>query len=1028
MKKRILLVCALAAGLSGVNAQRWEPASQKTSQIRKEVEVQYSYRVDLQSLRNILKDAVETGKGAQAVTVSLPTAEGKIERFAVYSDPVMEKSLADKYQLGSYVGVGLDDPSKYLRFSTSPTEMQSMIIKDGVFQFIEPITTDKQTYGVFYKTNRTEGLHGFECSTDEKGIDIKSLESYGKKNLSSVGITNRPASTKYRTYRLALSVTGEYTQYFMTQAGVPATATDDEKRVPALVAINNTMSRVNGVFEKDFGIKLLIQNFPNIIYTNPATDPYSAAAAGSGGAWNLELQQALTAQVTNANYDIGHLFGASGGGGNAGCIGCICTDPTTASSKAKGSGFTSPGNAIPSGDAFDIDYVAHEMGHQLGGNHTFSHASEGSGVNIEPGGGTTIMGYAGITQDNVQANSNAYFHYSSINQILNNLDAKTTCGVAENITNNNAPVIAALTPYTIPKGTAYYLEASATDAQGDPINYTWEQYDSVTAKGSISGDSGWGFITEGSIARSFTGTASGRRYFPSFPLVMAGKLTNKATWETVSYVPRVLNYAVTARDTNAQRPMLSSLETTVTVGNDGPFKFNGITDSTVLYSNASNTILWDVANTNAAPYNVSNVKIEYTTDLTNGASWTELVASTPNTGSYSAQMPSGLTGDIKLRISAVGNIFYAISPKVSVAIAPTSSTAAPAGVFAQDTEIFRTSARLSWNSVPGATYSINYRKVGETNWQNATSPTNSVSISGLEDETNYETQVAAVVNSVAGAFSSNYAFKTKGLRTGYDYCLMTTGGNNMNGAFYSGLIGLNVGGLNYSETTVAGVARTYLDFSADPTKTVNLTKGTQYTGTFRTLGNPSNYSDWLEVWIDFNRNGIFEASEKVGSHSAVPVNDPGTTGYKYHDGSFTFTVPTSAYAGDKTLRMRVATTFYNAASGPCGYPSVASGPSSIVSAGGFRDFNVKISETLGVNETKNTKASEVSIYPNPADTFVEVRNLKGKADYKIYTADGRLVQEGKIDGRINVASLIKGMYVVTIKDEKDTYNTKLIKK
>ncbi|MDQ0783642.1 hypothetical protein [Chryseobacterium sp. W4I1] len=154
MKKRILLVCALTAGVASFNAQRWEPASQKTSQIRKEVEVKYSYNLDLVSLRSMLKDAVETGKGAKAVTISLPTAEGKIEKFAVYSDPVMEKSVADRYELGSYVGVGIDDPSKYLRFSTSPTEMQSMIIKNGVFQFIEPITTDKKTYGVFYKTKK----------------------------------------------------------------------------------------------------------------------------------------------------------------------------------------------------------------------------------------------------------------------------------------------------------------------------------------------------------------------------------------------------------------------------------------------------------------------------------------------------------------------------------------------------------------------------------------------------------------------------------------------------------------------------------------------------------------------------------------------------------------------------------------------------------------------------------------------------------------------------------------------------------
>lgn len=1011
MKKRILLVCALAAGLSSLNAQRWEPASQRTSEIRKEVEVQYAYRFDLQSLRNILKDAVETGKGAQAVIVSLPTAEGKIEKFAVFSDPVMEKSMADRYQLGSYVGVGVDDPGKYVRFSTAPTEMQSMIIKDGKFQFIEPITADKQVYGVFYKTKRTEADHGFECTTEEKNFkDIKSLEAFGKKNLSNVGITNRPASTKFRTYRLALSTTGEYTKKFDPTGGVTNTVTQ----------MNATITRVNGVFQKDFAIKLIIQDIPNIIYTDPATDPYT-------GNLNLQLQQTLTAQVGNANYDMGHVFNAAGGNGNAGSIGSTCVDPATATSLAKGSAFTQ--NTNPTGDLFDIDYVAHEMGHQLGGNHTFSHATEGSGVNVEPGGGTTIMGYAGITQDNVQANSDAYFHYSSINQILNSLDAKTTCGTSENITNNTAPTIAALTAYTIPKGTPYYLDASATDAEGDAIKYTWEQYDSVNNLASISGDSGWGYNAQGSIARSFFGTASGRRYFPSLPLVMAGKLTNKATWETVSYIPRILHYAVTARDENALRPMLVSSETTLTVGNDGPFKFNGITSSTTLYNNASNTITWDVANTNAAPYNASNVKIEYTTDLVNGSAWTELVASTPNTGSYTVQMPANLTGAIKLKISAIGNVFYAVSPQVTVGTAPTSTTAAPTGVSALASEILKTTARLSWNNVPGATYSINYRKVGETNWQNTTSSVNSVLLSSLEDETNYEAQVAAVVNSVPGTFSANYAFKTKGLTTGADYCLMSTGGNNLNAPYYSGLIQLNLSNLAYFSGNLANAAKTYLDFSDDPTKIINLTKGTQYTASFRNLGHDlGTYSDFLEIWIDYNRNGIFESTEKVGSHSAVPVYNAANQ-LSFHDGTITFTVPATAYAGDKTLRMRVASTFFNAATGPCGVSSVPVQGGGVISTGGFRDFTVKIAETLAVNETRDVKSTEISIYPNPADTFVEVKNLKGKADYKIYTADGRLAQEGHIDGqRINVASLIKGMYVITIKDDKNTYNTKLIKK
>ncbi|WP_265132657.1 reprolysin-like metallopeptidase [Chryseobacterium oranimense] len=1024
MKKRILLVCALAAGVASFNAQRWEPASQRTSQIRKEVDVKYSYRVDLASLRSILKDAVETGKDAKPVIVSLPTVEGKIEKFAVYSNPVMEKSMADRYQLGSYVGVGVDDPSKYVRFSTSPTEMQSMIIKNGEFQFIEPITTDKQTYGVFYKTKRTSSEQGFECGTNEKNSkDIQFLKENGKKKLSNVGITSRPASTKYRTYRLAMSVTAEYTQYFMAQAGVPATATDAQKKAPAIIAMNNTMTRVNGVFEKDFGIKLLVQDYQNVIYIDAATDPYSDSDVGVGdGAWNAELMNTLHNNVGEVNFDIGHLFGADGGGGNAGCIGCICSDDMTLDQGSpvayKGSGFTSPANGIPSGDSFDIDYVAHELGHQLGGNHTFSNNTEGSGVNIEPGGGTTIMGYAGITADNVQMNSDAYFHYASVNQILNNLDAKTTCGVSQTITTNTAPVISPLPAYSIPKGTAYYLEATATDT--DPVKYTWEQYDSVDEDATISGDAGWGYNTQGALTRSYFGTTSGRRYFPSLPLVMDGILTNKASlpnntkpsWETVSYVPRLLHYAVTVRDENAQRPMLSSLETTVNVGNDGPFKFNGLTSSTTLYNNASNTIKWAVANTNAAPYNVANVKIDYTAD--NGTTWTELVASTPNTGTYTAQMPASLTGTVKFRISAINNIFYAVSPAVTIGAAPTSTTAAPTGVSTTAADVLKNSAIVSWNSVPGAaSYSVNYRKTGTSAWTNATSTTNSILLSSLEDEMAYDVQVAAVVNSVPGAFSSNYVFKTKPLATGVNYCILNTGYNAV-----GNIARVQLSNVNHIDTNI----RSYKDVSEDPAKVINLIRGNSYPITIfglYTQGAAMTYN----VWIDYNRNGVYESTEKVYTSPATNYSQV-SNGVGVGNVAGNFTVPASAVVGNRVVGMRVATNYSAALNNACGTNgTIPSG------AGSVMDFSVRIfGSALAVDETKTTK-SEVEIYPNPADTFVGVRNLKGKADYKIYSADGRLVQSGDLNDQIiNVAGLAKGMYVITINDDNNTYNTKLIKK
>src|SRR5204863_5713326 len=168
-------------------------------------------------------------------------------------------------------------------------------------------------------------------------------------------------------------------------------------------------------------------NTTAVIYYNPSTDPYSNTLSQ----WNAQLQSTLTSVIGEANYDIGHMFGASGGGGNAGCIGCVCVD------FQKGRGITSPADNIPQGDNFDIDYVAHEVGHQLGGNHTFSHTLEGTGVNKEVGAGITIMGSAGITSFDRAPHSIDIFHETSIQQSQANL-AGNTCPITTNITANNA--------------------------------------------------------------------------------------------------------------------------------------------------------------------------------------------------------------------------------------------------------------------------------------------------------------------------------------------------------------------------------------------------------------------------------------------------------------------------------------------------------------------------------------------------------------------------------------------------------------
>ncbi|RYF16350.1 MAG: T9SS type A sorting domain-containing protein [Flavobacteriales bacterium] len=985
MKKFITaLFCSL---IGGTAVAQWTPTTFKKSSKFEPSLVRSYYKLDLSQIREKLKNAQETGKDAKAIEISLPTLSGKVERFAVYSFPVVVKELADQYQLGSYVGVGIDDPNKLLRFSVSPTDFQSMITNNnnGESEFIEPQNADKTVYGVHPKTIRT-GAKSFLCSTSEGSAAKQQIDEMLKGGSS---FSNQPtdfskmSDKKYRTMRLAMSVTGEYTTF---HGGTVALA---------LSAINATLTRVNGVFEKDFALHLNLQNYPTVIYTNAATDPYSAGTAGAGGAWTLELQQTLTANVGNANYDIGHLFGASGGGGNAGCIGCVCVNPTTAVPAGKGSGYTSPANAVPQGDAFDIDYVAHEIGHQLGANHTFSHSLEGALVNMEPGSGSTIMGYAGITgaTTDVQLNSDAYFHKASISQVQANLNIKA-CDV-ETTVNNNPPVIAALPTYNIPKGTAFVLTASATDAENDPMTYTWEQVDNAS---TTINNTNLGSTTTGASFRSLTPTTSPTRYFPKLASVLSGVLDNSNNgWESVSKVARTTKFAVTVRDNNqvATQQQTQFSEQTIVVGNDGPFKIN----TQFVSSNGATAVTWDVANTTAAPYNVANVKIDYTID--NGVNWVVLSNSTANDGNESFTFSPVTNGQIvKIRISSIGNVFYAIkSATVSTFAACTGSAPTPVTT----SNITTSSVDVNWAPITGATYVIRYKKVTDATWQQTTSTAPNITLTGLSDGTAYEVQVATVCSGTTGTYSPSSNFTT----TGLTYCSVGSGD-----ATDDHIAGVAVA--NMSNTSGPSA---YTDYSSNSALQVNLVAGSPYTLSVTKGWAGTAYAEMITAWIDFNRNGTFEDSERIMQSSNAAAS---TT---VNPITATFTVPSAAVTG-LGLKMRVGLLYY---ASPGYVHNTSCG--TVNSYGEYEDYNVVVTSALSTSETVNPKDG-IQIYPNPVTDILNVTKVSDKATYKIYSAAGQLASSGNINGgKINVTSLVKGAYVISIEDKgKESFNSKFIKK
>ena len=654
MKKNItFLVVLLSVTVSyAQNTLMWKKAANQSTTISSKNGATIhseaiAFSLDQGQLQSTLaKSNASSSAKARGIELLVPNTKGELEKFLVVENSNFESGLQAQYpDIRAYTGQGITDPTATLSLSFSPEGIQSMVLRGDVgSEFIEKDLEDKSLYVVFAGASRIKGGLPLNCSTDDVAI-TKNL--FGK--TAKTDANNRV----FKTLRLALSCTGEYAQFHGgTVAG-------------ALAGMNATMTRINAIFNKDLAVRLaIISNNSLIIYTNSVTDPYSDPAVGTDPSndanWSKQLQNNLTSVIGNGGYDIGHLFGASGGGGNAGCIGCVCVNPTVSVPLGKGSAYTSPSDNRPQGDRFDIDFVAHEFGHQLGANHTFSHEIEDTGANVEPGSGSTIMGYAGITDDyDVQASSDDYFSYTSILQIQNNLVTKT-CPATTTFA-NATPVVSAGSNYTIPFGTAFVLTGSGSDANGDSLTYTWEQTDSAVT--SNFGNS-YAISTkpDGPLFRSLYPSASPVRYMPNYANVLANKLTSR--WESVSTVARTLNFALTARDNAALgTAQTNTAAMVVTVsGTVGPFVVTSQnTDAVAWYQGNSQAITWSVNGTNSLPGS-ANVDIKLSTD--GGITFPiVLVANTPNDGSQAITVPNVVSQNCRILIAPTANIYYAVNAK-----------------------------------------------------------------------------------------------------------------------------------------------------------------------------------------------------------------------------------------------------------------------------------------------------------------------------------------------------------------------------
>ena len=683
-----------------------------------------------------------TGSGANAgsqdavtaVLISLPLPDGRFSRFTVEDSPILAPELAAAFpHTKTYRAVGLDDPTATARLDVTDAGFHAQILAAGGTVYIDPLVAGERILHVAF--DKTALARPDVSWRDEV---LGTIAADANRTYNQLPMTN---GTVLRTYRLALAATAEYT----TAAG--------GTKALALARMTTTMNRVNGILERELAVHLTVATGSvadptALIYTDASTDPYTNLSPSTMLAEN---QTALDAVVGSANYDMGHVFGTGGGG--VAYLQAICN------SALKGQGVTGLPN--PTGETFAVDYVSHEMGHQFGANHSFNSSSGSCGANrasthaYEVGSGITIMSYSGLcAPENTGFDSLDRYSFESLNEMTTFITSGggATCGSTA-VTGNALPVVTGPgASFTIPAQTPFALTAIATDSNGDALTYAWEEQD----RNNLGTANPWG--TDDGVSplfRSYAPTTSGTRYFPSLQYILnnanvppastACSGTTCITGELLPATTRTMTFMVTVRDNHAGGGAIATQQTAVSVNSAvGPFAVSSPQGGENWPASTTQTITWAVNGTNAL---AANVAILLSTD--GGLTFPiTLAASTANDGSESVQLPAATSTTARIKVQAVGNIFFDISNANFTISTPTVAPGAlsKAGPANGATDVSLSPA-LAWSAAAGtSTYEYCLDTTAnnscDSGWTSITTLTTDT-VSGLAPATTYSWQVRA---------------------------------------------------------------------------------------------------------------------------------------------------------------------------------------------------------------------------------------------------------------------------------------------
>lgn len=579
------------------------------------------FSVDLQKAQHDLMQVASNGK---AETIILPTLTGDYVRFKVTHDSIMAAPLQAKYpSIRSFSGHEVGKPSNTGRFDIGPNGLHGFYYINGQQLYLDPANNGKVK--LYRKTKKQQAWQD-RVLKPELGALAK------QKSVARGPLISNGGNVDFVTYRLAVTTSDEYTRFFNGKVG-------------AMNGIVTTINRVNQIFKTDLAVKLeLIANNDALIFE--ANDPYDN---GNEDDTLGIVQTQIDTIIGNENYDVGHLM-ATSGAGLAG-LGVVCAQGV------KAWGMT--GISTPQGDAYDVDYVAHEIGHQFGANHTYNGSSGACNTRVnsaayEPGSGVTIMGYAGICgDDNLAQNSIAMFHSHSIDEMNTHLTSGSgsTCGTPENI-GNNAPIADAKLNHTIPINTPFVLTGTATDQNSaNSLSYAWEQMDlgAETAGAAEMIDNG-----EGPLFRPYLPAQGATRYLPRLGDVLAGTTVKGEAYPTTN---RTMNFRLVVRD--GEGGVNYDAMTVTSTTSAGPFSITSPTSSTVLNSSSSLEVTWQVANTDKAP--VSCLSVDIMQSSSDGSFDQILLANTANDGSQTVNVAGSADNKARVMVKCSDNIFYAVS-------------------------------------------------------------------------------------------------------------------------------------------------------------------------------------------------------------------------------------------------------------------------------------------------------------------------------------------------------------------------------